>query len=457
MNLSRLTIRARITGGSLLIAVLISIVAGIVIYSQVARIVGEGQTRVLEGITGPYITAIDTGDTAEFDLPGPGQFVAVVDPSGAVTLNTLPSPLAGKVEELAAKPDGQRSVETPSRDFVVRTTSVVAPSGTWHVVAASDNDSAVLNDVAFLLISSIAGINLAFGAASWLIGSAALSPVSRLRRSAAELVTTPGTALLPVGPARDEISELAGTLNELIRELRASADRERQIVADASHEFRTPLAIIQTRLELAQRQATTLDEMKVDVAAAQKTLSRLASLSSSLLELSRIDAQRESGRATADQLAVELTDAVDRSRTRVADRDIRIDFTESVSARAAIVGVSEADFGRICDNLLNNAVAALGAVGSVELRLSDEDAGGLKLSVIDTGGGMDESFLPFALDRFSRQSEARTRGGAGLGLSIVAGIAANAGGSVTLTNSPGVGLRVDVLFPYAHVAGPRSG
>lgn len=446
MKPSRLGIRTRITGGSLLIAILISVVAGIVIYTQVARIVNESQTRVLEGIEGQYVTAITTGDTQELDRPGPGQFVVVVDPSGAVAIDTFPDGLAARLPEPGSEPDGVRTVHAGTSEFVVRSTSVEAGEGAWRVITASDSDANVLDEVAWLLIASIAGINIAFGASSWLIGSAALSPVSQLRRSAAELVAKPSTETLPVGPARDEISELAETLNTLIRELRASADRERQIVADASHEIRTPLAILQTRLELAQRQAQSLDEMKVDVAAAQRTLTRLSALASSLLELSRIDSQGSAGTAAAGRLSAELSNAADRGRQRVADRSIRIDYTDDIATPAAMVAVSEEDFGRICDNLVGNAVQAIGDRGVVELSLVEEhDA--LVLSVADDGGGMDEDFLPLALDRFSRQSKARTPGGAGLGLSIVAGIVKNAGGAITLVNDPGIGLKVELRLP----------
>ncbi|WP_337026837.1 sensor histidine kinase, partial [Microbacterium sp. LB16] len=403
MNLSRLTIRARITGGSLLIAILISIVAGIVIYSQVARIVDESQIRVLEGIEGQYVTAITTGDTAELDMPGPGQYVAVIDPSGTVALDTLPEGLSERVSELAAEPDGDRTVDAASSRFVVRSTSVDAGEGTWRVVTADEADSAVLSALAWLLIASIAGINVAFAASSWLIGSAALSPVSRLRRSASELVAAPGAELLPVGPAHDEISELAETLNELIVQLRASAERERQIVSDASHEFRTPLAIIQTRLELAQRQSLTLDDMKSDVAAAQRTLTRLSSLATSLLELSRIDAQTTRGSASIAALAEELADAADRGRLRVAGRRVRIDYADDIRLPGAVVSVSVDDFGRICDNLIGNAANAIGDEGAIELRLT-QGSGGVILAVNDDGGGMDEEFVPFALDRFARQS-----------------------------------------------------
>lgn len=448
----RLTIRARITGGSLLIAILISIAAGILIYNQVQRIVSAGQARVLESIEGQYVTAITDGDTQEMDPPGPGQLVAVVDPDGTVAINTLPTSLSTQVSGLALQPDDIRTIEAEDVEYLVGTTSVNAADGVWHVITASTQDDEVLNQVALLLITSITVINISFGAAAWFIGSAALSPVTRLRRSAADIVSKPGTELLPVDSAGDEISDLARTLNELITNLRASAERERQIVSDASHEFRTPLAIIQTRLELAQRQAKTLEEMQVDVSAAQKALGRLSALATSMLELSRIDAQNEPGRAAVADLERELGDAVDRGRQRVAARDIFIDFTSETTTRDQWVSVSDADFGRVCDNLISNALAALDKTGVIDLRIV-QGADNLTLTVSDDAGGMDESYLPYALDRFSRQNVARTPGGAGLGLAIVAGIASTSGGTATLHNNPGIGLEVEVTFPL--VADPR--
>ncbi len=446
--LSRLTIRARITGGSLLIAILISIVAGIIIFTQVQRIVSDAQVRVLENVEGPYLTALNTSGTDDFDPPGPDQLVAVVAPDGVVHVNTLPTVLADQLDTLLLVPDKTRPVDVGAESFLVRVTTVDTSAGVWSVVTANRDDleAAVLNQVAFLLIASIAGINIAFGAASWFIGTAALSPVGRLRRSAAQLVTTPGDELLPVGAAQDEISDLARTLNELITELRASADRERQIVSDASHEFRTPLAIIQTRLELAQKQATSLEQMRDDVAAAQRTLGRLSALATSMLELSRIDAQANPGSSTTEQLASELADAADRGRLRVGSRDIRIEYSSVESSPSRSVAVSEADFGRVCDNLVNNALAAMGDRGHIELTLTvDETTARLRVS--DDAGGMDDAFVAQAFDRFSRADDARTGGGAGLGLSIVAGIVSLASGSVHLQNDPGVGLSVVADFP----------
>ncbi|MGV8895378.1 MAG: sensor histidine kinase [Rhodoglobus sp.] len=448
MNLSRLTIRARITGGSLIVAILISIVAGIVIFSQVQRIVSDGQIRVLENVESPYLTALSSG-TDEIDPPGAGQLVAVIDPGGPVRINTLPDELTERLGVLVAEPDDTRPVSAGSDTFLIRVTSVKTNEGTWKIITANPDDpeESVLQQVAFLLIASIAGINIAFGAASWFIGTAALRPVGRLRRSAATLVSSPGSELLPVGPSQDEISELAGTLNELISQLRTSAERERQIVSDASHEFRTPLAIIQTQLELAQRQADTLPKMQDDVAAAQRTLVRLSALATSMLELSRIDAQATPGSSTTVELAAELADAADRGRQHVGHRDIRIEYSSNI-VELRTVAVSDADFGRVCDNLVNNALAATGVEGAIELSLVIL-ADSVALRVSDTAGGMDEAFVPLAFDRFSRADHARTGGGAGLGLSIVAGIVAVSGGAITLDNRPGDGLTVEATFPLA--------
>jgi len=448
MKPSRLTIRTRITGGSLLIAILISIVAGILIYSQVRRIVNDGQVAVLENVEAPYITALGEGGGQEVDPPGPSQLVAVVDSAGATQIDTLPSELSARISQLA-ETSGTTNVPVAGGSFLVRVTAVDTQDGQWHVISAVDDSlqASVLGQVTWLLIGSIAGINLAFGAASWLIGSAALSPVARLRRSAAELVEARSDELLPVGPANDEIAELARTLNELIAELRASAERERQIVSDASHEFRTPLAILTTQLELAQKEGLSQEQLRADVTAAQHTLVRLTALATSLLELSRLDAGAGSGSATVADLADEVADCADRGRQHVGGRDIRINYTvDTAGHNGVMVGVAASDFSRACDNLIGNSLAAVTDEGAITIDLT-ADATGVHLSVADDAGGMDEAFVPHAFDRFSRGDYARTGGGAGLGLSIVQGIVSGSGGSASLDNRPGDGLTVELFFP----------
>jgi len=449
-RLNRLGIRARITGGSLLIAVLISVVAGFIIHSQVARIDYDGEVSVLASITAPYKAAIKAEPTAELDPPGGDQEAAVVNPDGVVVIDTLQRPLRPQLKELVSHDTDTRTVVAGGVHYLVRVTTVATPQGTWSIVAARNSDvqGALLNSVTVLLIVALAILNLGYGAASWFVGTAALAPVNRLRRSASELAARPDGELLPVGPADDEISQLARTLNELITDLRASADRERQIVSDASHELRTPLAILQTKLELAQSQARTLAQMRTEVASAQQTLQRLSALATSLLELSRIDAQSARGSATLDELSTELADAADRGRLRVGPGDAVIDFTVDLPPSTRSVSISPHDFGRICDNLVNNSLAARPDSGHIELALRGRPDGVL-LTVDDEAGGMDEAFVPHAFDRFARDAARSAEStGAGLGLAIVSAIVSVAGGRVALVNTPGTGLRVEVALPY---------
>ena len=458
MRLNRLGIRARITGGSLLIAIAISVIAGVIIHNQVGHIVYDGELSVLKSIAAPYRTALRAEPTEAIDRPGSGQDAAIVDPAGVAKVDTLSKALRERLPMLLKSDERTHTVVADGVTYLVQTSTVVTPQGVWTIVAArnSDAQATVLNSVTWLLVVALAIINLAFGAASWFIGSVALNPVNRLRRSAEQLAATPGDELLPVGPADDEIAQLARTLNELIGELRASTDRERQIVSDASHELRTPLAILQTKLELAQSQATTLTQMRTEVASAQETLLRLSALATSLLELSRIDAQSARGSATVDELATELADAADRGRLRVGGGEVRIDFVVGLSPDRREVAVSAHDFGRVCDNLVNNALAARPEAGHIELSLN-ERPGFVLLAVDDEAGGMADAFVSHAFDRFARDPrspEAATAGsGAGLGLAIVSGIATVAGGTVRLLNRPADGLRVEVELPFAE---PRS-
>ncbi|MEP6843199.1 MAG: HAMP domain-containing sensor histidine kinase, partial [Pseudolysinimonas sp.] len=411
----------------------------------------DGEVSVLHSITAPYRSALTAGPTPELDPPGGEQEAAVVDPDGAIVINTLQRALRPHLGDLVAHDTDTRTVVAGGVNYLVSVSTVETPQGAWSIVAARNGDAqaSVLNSITVLLIVALAIINLGFGAASWFIGTAALNPVNRLRRSASELAARPDGDLLPVGPADDEIAQLARTLNQLIGELRASADRERQIVSDASHELRTPLAILQTKLELAQSQASTLTQMRSDVASAQHTLQRLTVLATSLLELSRIDAQSARGSATVDELTTELADAADRGRLRVGAGEVVIDYAVEVSPSDQAVAVSAHDFGRVCDNLVNNALTARPDSGHIELALRNAP-GGVLLSVEDEAGGMDEAFVAHAFDRFARDTtRSADSTGAGLGLAIVSGIASVADGHVALVNSPGTGLRVEVELPFS--------
>ncbi|KQX07713.1 MULTISPECIES: sensor histidine kinase [unclassified Leifsonia] len=442
-------IRTRIAGGSLLIAILISIAAGIVINTQIERIVREGTTAVLRSDSEPYVVALENEPTESFDPPGPSQLVAVVSPNGATPVDSLPANLSAMVPTLTTL-DKTTTVTAGGTDYIVLATPVQVSDSTWTVIAARDADAetTILTQMRLLLVFGLALISLGTALAAWLLTSFSLGPVNRLRASAETLSDSSTTELLPVSEANDEISRLARTLNDLIERLRASAARERQLVSDASHELRTPLALLNTQLQVAVAEASSIDQLLADVQGAQRNVMRLSTLVTSLLELSEIEATGHDGRTTAIALSREVAEAVDRGRFRATDAAIEVTYSplNDSDADGQQFAIHAEDFGRVVDNLINNSLRAIETNGRIDIALLWQDPD-LVLTVTDTGGGLDPAFEPTAFDRFSRADRSRgSGGGSGLGLAIVAAVAHNAGGTIRLDNRPSEGLTVVVTL-----------
>ncbi|HEY5222283.1 MAG TPA: HAMP domain-containing sensor histidine kinase [Microbacteriaceae bacterium] len=461
----RLSISARITIGSLIVLIVFGAAAVVGVRMGVAALQHNATVTLLQHDAAPFAETLERHPTQAIGTPGEGQDIAILDPTGAVRLMALPRSLEHRVSELAAVRDRPQEITTSNATYLAFATSTHTPTGTWQVIAVRNEDSnnLVLDRLSVALIIGAAVLVVAFGIASGLLSRTALRPVKNMQRQADRLSAKPSDELLPVGPARDELSALALTLNSLIRQLRASADREKQMVSDASHELRTPLAVLQGELELAELDSGDPDALLRDIRSSHGTVLRLSQLARNLLELSRIESTASTGKMRWRELTDELADAIDRARSLASDAAgqagsaIDFDYAPRDSSEAAI-GLSTSDIGRILDNLLGNAVAAIadgraadaagstdpGAVNAVLTRTADV----VRLMVEDTGPGMPDDFIPVALDRFTRADASRAaHSGGGLGLAIVNALATSARGTVSLANVPGAGLRVTIELP----------
>jgi signal transduction histidine kinase len=468
--LRRLSITARITIGSLIVATLFGLVAVEVVRAGVASILHNATVTLLDNDVAAPAAALKNNPAGPFELPGGGQELAIVGPDDVVLDSTLPTALNDRISRLVKLGDDPQTVQIGDDQYLVLVRAVPTSAGDIHVIAArnAETTNLILDRLTAALLVGAAVLVLGFGAASWLLTRAALRPVSRMREQAERIADVSSTGLLPVGPARDELAALANTLNELIRRLRASADRERQMVSDASHELRTPLAVLRGQLELAELDAGDANALLSDIRSSHSTALRLGQLASNLLELSRIEAGPSNGRTDWRALTDELADAIDRARliaSRTGDddeqRDISIDFDYRPRERTAdvLIALSPTDVGRILDNLLGNAITAIVEAaepgepleGSITAELTATPSE-VVLTVRDSGPGMPAEFIPVALDRFTRAEESRTgRTGGGLGLAIVGALAGSAGGAVVLSNGDGAagggGLIVSVVLP----------
>jgi signal transduction histidine kinase len=375
------------------------------------------------------------------------------DVAGGTTLAQLVSP-DGRV--LRSAPVGLAPLlraPLPRAERTYRSISLRAPEGDWRllvlrgrsvpgalVVARSlePREETLSRLFRELLVAAPLALVLAC-VAGYGLASAALRPVEAMRRRAAG-VRAGSPARLPVPPSRDEISRLAQTLNEMLDRLHASLEHERRFVSDASHELRTPLALLRTELDLALRRRRSADELEAALRSAAEETERLTRLSEDLLLIARGDGaalplRREQVRAT------QILDWV---AARFSARAEAVGASLSVEASEVTIDADPERLAQAIGNLVDNALTYGGRTIVLSVRLREATA---ELHVEDDGKGFPPDFLPRAFDRFSRADGARTSGGAGLGLSIVALLGAAHGGSAAAANRPGGGADVWIAVP----------
>jgi signal transduction histidine kinase len=446
--LNRLSIRARITIGTLLLAALFFGCVAFVVRQQVEGLMQNAAFEVLQSDATAFETAILQEPNEPGDNPGEGQLVAVIDPAGATQTSTLPAPITSNMALIDLEGTGPQQLVVGGATYLVAVKTVETGAGDWTIISARNQDASalIITDLTTGLILGLGALTLLFGAVSWRLTGAALRPVTRLRRSADAIIASGTEELLPVGPAKDEITDLARTLNRLIHNLRASVSRERQMVSDASHELRTPLAVLQTQLELLR--TGDRNSINSDILAAERATTRVTELVESLLELSRLDAGRPPAPATVGALLDEAGEAIDRARLRATSDDVEINLNlPEHTDRAAPVPMPALLYGRVLDNLFSNALRAVKGKGQITATIR-QDPSHLITVITDNGPGINPEFLPHAFDRFSQEDNVRGTGdGSGLGLAIVAAAAASVNGSVTLQNAAGAGLIVKLSIP----------
>jgi two-component system OmpR family sensor kinase len=227
----------------------------------------------------------------------------------------------------------------------------------------------------------------------------------------------------------------------MLERLERAIERERSFVADASHELRTPLALLKAELELALRKPRTAPELEQALKSAAAETDRLVRLAEDLLVLAQADdgrlrLRRDTVRAGA--LLGSVQEAF-RRRAESAGRTIEGETSDSIALDADRIRLEQA-LGNLVDNALRHGSGSV-LVSAVERN------GRVEFHVLDEGQGFPPAFLPHAFERFGRADEARTSGGAGLGLALAAAIAEAHGGSAHAVNREGGGADVWLSIP----------
>ena len=276
---------------------------------------------------------------------------------------------------------------------------------------------------------------LALAATVWIVVGRAMRPVEAIRRAVAEVSDADPSERLPSPGTGDELERLVETMNVMLDRLHQAVERERTFIADASHELRSPLAVVQAALE---GDHTGLDEFRQSQRTALSALQRLQDLADQLLVL------HASGTAGPVRRLIDIDELV-LSQVDLLQRTTDLHIDASAVSGGQVVA-DETDMTRIIENLSSNALRH--AVRKIAFGVSEADEW-VELSVTDDGPGVPPDKRLAVFERFSRLDSSRSRsyGGVGLGLAIVQEIAGRYGGTVRVEDGPGRGARFIVSLP----------
>ncbi len=428
--------------------------AGLGMYISLARGLDGNIRAALNARADDLATAVAGGAQLESGRPGSLQlaepdetFTQVIRADGSVLYQSgaaAPGPVLSAEDRIRAgqEPVEQVVAEIPGLEHRVRLVArpVSADDDTVVVAAASLEDR---DETLQLLAQALAiGGPLAVALAAllgYLLAAAALSPVDRMRREAAEISGERAGLRLSRPAADDELRRLADTLNDLLARIDSGRERERGFIADASHELRTPLGILKAEIELALTGERSPDELRAALLSAAEETDALTDLTSDLLTLARAEDGRIPLRREVTDLSALLAEVIDTQRDSPQARGREFVLRAPAELRA---GVDQLRVRQAVRNLVGNAVVHGDGRITVSVRRL---GGGIEIAVEDAGAGIPAEFRDSAFERFSRASTARGRPGSGLGLAIVRAVAEAHGGEARL----GEGSRVEIVIPDA--------
>jgi signal transduction histidine kinase len=376
-----------------------------------AKLAGDSTSRLVErGESYAQLVAVD------------GRVLDATQPLGLRPLLTTAELRAARRGPIFIDRGSVPGLNEPSRMLVTSVTSASRPR-VLIVGATRQNNAETLGSFRTELLAAGPIALLLASLLGYLLAGLSLRQVESMRRRAEAITAeTPG-ARLPVPPTGDELQRLGETLNELLERLESAIAREREFVADAGHELRTPLALLRTELELALRQATTPDELRDAIRWSSHEAERLSQLAEDLLLIARADRGRLALRLEPLDVQSLFATVASRFEWRAAElaKVVRVADCSNASLSGDRLRLEQA-----LANLVDNALRHGGTAIELSARVSGDAA---ELHVRDDGAGVPGDFADRAFERFSRADAARSGEGAGLGLSIVKTIAESHGGS----------------------------
>ena len=383
---------------------------------------------------GVMVRILDAHGTQLFETPA---FRNLLVPGASIT-----KPLKGAPWQGTVMSKGEQEVRLYSRTLTVQG----KPIAVIQVGESLDNLSTLLHRlVAVLFVVGFIVLLFCAVGSYWLAGRS-FTPIKRLVETARKIKAGDLHQRVPVPVVRDEVQYLAITLNEMLESLDQSFTRQRRFVADASHELRTPVAVIRNKASVALLDTPTLLEATAALQEIRSETERLSLLLTDLLTLARGD----EGQARFEREVVDFDRLVETvaATTEVLAAERNIQLTVQTPHPLTVVG-DEARLIQVVMNLLDNAIHYTPSGGRIYISV-EQTKSEVCLQVRDTGIGISPEHLPHIFERFYRVDSARSRtegGNSGLGLSIVEWIVRAHNGSISVESAVGHGSCFTVRLP----------
>jgi len=370
-------------------------------------------------------------------IAAPDELVQLLRVNGGTVrpkyqVTTLPS---GGLERSIARRGGSRTETITVADRRMRlVTSNVGSGVALQIARPLADDDATLRRLRYgFAIVAVCALVLSILIGSW-VAEKALSPVRRLTRAAEDVARTRDLSVRLETKGDDEVARLGAAFNEMLEALDRSLTAQRRLVADASHEFRTPLTSIRANAELLERGRVRESEQNAVARAVVDQVDELDGLVTDLIELA-LD-----GEAAARFEDVRLDELVSVEVERMRRHAAGVRF--ELEAEPCTVHGDPERLARAVANVLGNALKWSAEGGSVDVQVADG-----KIVVRDHGPGIDDADLPLVFERFYRAPTARGTPGSGLGLAIVRHVVEAHGGTAEAANAPDGGAVLTLRLP----------
>ncbi|MBV8841389.1 MAG: HAMP domain-containing protein [Bryobacterales bacterium] len=378
----------------------------------------------LENVSGP---ALDL-ELSEFSKEIPeGNLLQLSTDSGEL-IWPRQSPFVGTDISMGLSTSGTRRILLMPFDYEGRRYQVVAG-------ASLDDVNRIMGRLRAIMWATGAPMLLIAGWGGYWLSRRAMAPVDAMTTAAQSIRLESLSRRLPVPNTGDELERLARVWNELLERLETSVKRIRQFTADASHELRTPIALIRATAELALRRERGPADYRKALAEIEAEAGRMTELVESMLSVARADSSARMPLAALDVSSL-AADVVSQTEILAAGKGVELQHANG--ATRVIAEANEAGLRRLLRILLDNALEHTPAGGKVTVSVWQRN-GSVDLSVRDTGEGIPAPALPHIFERFYRGDPARGGKGAGLGLSIAQAIAQAHGTKIEVESKLGEG------------------